>query len=90
MDVRDVALHNIGSMQARILGLKTENVSEAFELSCIWKGYGTDIIRVISADFLASRTRSPSHSGGSSSERMSSLRRPQSRQQKLENIPIEK
>jgi hypothetical protein len=64
MNIRDVALHIIDSMQARILGLKTENVTEAVELSCIWKGYGTNIIRVITADFLASRTRSPSHSGG--------------------------
>jgi hypothetical protein len=58
MNTRDVALHNIGSMQVRILGLKTENVSEAVELSWIWKGYGTDIIRVISADFLAKDTQS--------------------------------
>lgn len=77
MNIRDVAPNNIGSMQARILGLKTENVSEAVELSCIWKSYETDIIRGIWADFLVSRTRSPSHSRDGRSERISSLRRPQ-------------
>jgi hypothetical protein len=89
MNIRDVALHNIGSMQARILDLNTRMFPKPLNLSCIWKGYGIDIIGVILANFLASTTRSPWHSGGSSSERLSSLRRPQIRQQKLENVPIE-
>jgi hypothetical protein len=42
-DIRDVALHNIGSMQARILDLNTRNVSKAVKsklyLERLWNRY---------------------------------------------------
>jgi hypothetical protein len=38
-----VALHNIGPMQARILGLKTENVPEAVEFKLYLERLETDI-----------------------------------------------
>jgi hypothetical protein len=89
MNISDVALHNFRFMQTGILGLKTRMFRRPLDLSCILERLRNRYNPCYFwRTFLPQGQSFRRNLGGSSIERIS-LRRPQIRQQKLENIPIE-